>query len=78
MSLIDIDGQVKTWPLPEAKFSFNFTNSCGLRYEADEVRKCIRDGKTESDVISHNESLTIAGIQDEIRRQIGVVFSEDK
>lgn len=52
-------------------------NSCGLRYEADEVRKCIRDDKFESDFVTHNESLLIAHIEDEIRKQLGVVYSMD-
>ena len=76
-SLIDVDGTEKQWPLPEAKHDFNFINSCGLRYEADEVRKCIRDGKTESENVTHNESLLIAHIEDEIRMQIGVKYPED-
>lgn len=50
---------------------------CGLRYEADEVRKCIRTGKIERDWVSHGDSLTIAHIQDEIRKQVGVKFPED-
>lgn len=72
-----MDGTEKTWPLPEARFDFNFINSCGLRYEADEVRKCIREGKKWSDLVTHNDSLLIARIEDEIRRQIGVKFTED-
>lgn len=76
-SLIDIDGSEKSWPFPEAKYEFNYPNSCGLRYEADEVRKCIRSGKTECELIGHNESITIAQIEDEIRKQIGVTYPED-
>lgn len=56
---------------------FNFHNSCGLRYEAEEVRRCIKAKRLQSDQISHNESLTIAKIQDEMRQQIGVQFPED-
>lgn len=63
--------------MPQAKHQFNFQNSCGLRYEADEVRKCIRGGKTESENITHSESLLIARIEDEIRKQIGVKYAED-
>lgn len=55
-----------------------FPNSCGLKYEADEVRKCIRSGKTESRLISHSESIAITRIEDEIRRQIGVKYPEDE
>ncbi|CAD7085588.1 unnamed protein product [Hermetia illucens] len=77
-TIIDVDGKEKTWALPKGKHKTNFINSEGLRYEAEEVRKCIRDGRTESESMSHNESLVIARIQDEIRKQIGVVFEEDK
>lgn len=77
-SLIDIDGTEKTWPLPKAKYEFNFPiNTCGLRYEADEVRKCIHTGKLERDTISHSDSIIIAHIQTEIRKQIGVEYPAD-
>ncbi|KAG4070330.1 hypothetical protein HA402_006472 [Bradysia odoriphaga] len=76
-SLIDVDGSEKIWPLPKAKLEFNFTNSAGLRFEADEVRKCIRGGKTESEKVSQNASLAIARTEDEIRKQIGVKYSQD-
>lgn len=52
-------------------------NSAGLGYEADEVRKCIRAGKIESENITHNESLIIARIEDELRKQIGVKYPAD-
>lgn len=66
--------------MPKAKFHFNYLNSCGLRYEAEEpeeVRKLIRAGKIECEFVSHNESLIIARIQDEIRKQIGS-YTEDE
>lgn len=72
-----MDGTEKTWPLPEAKHAFNYTNSCGLRYEAEEVRKSIRAGKTENKSVTHNESLLFLRIADEIRKQIGVKFPQD-
>lgn len=50
---------------------------CGLRYEIDCVRKCIRAGKVECETVTHNESLIIARIEDVIRKQIGVTFPED-
>lgn len=76
--MIDVDGTERKWPLPNAQLEFIFPNSCGLKYEADEVRKCIRSGKTESQLISHSESITITRIEDEIRRQIGVKYPEDE
>lgn len=50
----------------------------GLSYEADEVRRCIRLKLTQSDSVTHNNSLVIARIEDEIRKQIGVEYPADK
>jgi len=58
--------------------TWNFTNSMGLHYEAAHVNEMIRQGKTESDVISLGESLSIMKIMDEVRRQIGVVYQFEK
>jgi len=55
----------------------NFANSRGLRYEADEVRRLLLAGKIESDVMPHADSIKIAKIQDELRRQVGVQFDAD-
>lgn len=77
LELIDVDGKAKIWPVPESKVKINFVNSTGLRYEAEEVRKCINAGLLESSDVSHEESLRIARIQDELRKQIGVKFAED-
>lgn len=69
---------MKEWPLPKAKTgNFLFKNGAGLRYEAEEVRRCIKEGLTESATVTHGESLIIARIEDEIRRQIGTKFPED-
>lgn len=46
----------------------------GMMYEADECARCIRDGKLESDVISHEESLYSMRVLDEARRQHNYVF----
>lgn len=56
---------------------YNYFNSAGLHYEAEEVRRCISSEKIESDYVSHNDSITISKISDEIRKQIGVHYSED-
>ncbi|XP_017789689.1 PREDICTED: trans-1,2-dihydrobenzene-1,2-diol dehydrogenase-like [Habropoda laboriosa] len=64
-------------PLPKGEHQFNFVNSAGLRYEADEARKCILAGLTESSKVPHSLSLLIAELEDEIRRQVGVTYPED-
>lgn len=60
--------------LPKSNHSFNFGNSQGLMYEAVEVRRCIKEGLLESPGMSHEESLTIAEIMEQIRRQVGVKY----
>lgn len=32
------------FPLPDTILPCNFENSSGLKYEADEVRKCLKEG----------------------------------
>ncbi|MDR0707939.1 MAG: Gfo/Idh/MocA family oxidoreductase [Treponema sp.] len=46
----------------------------GYNYEAEAVMDCLREGKTECDVMPLDESLVIAQIMDEIRRQWGFVY----
>lgn len=76
-SVITADGSEKNWPLPKGKHEFNFHNSAGLSYEAEEVRQCIRNGLTQSKSVTHENSLTIAHIEDSIRQQIGVEYPCD-
>lgn len=77
--LTDVDGTIHRFKLPENEHEddYNFKNSNGLHYEAEEVRKCIMNGKLESDYVSHSDSIIIANISDEIRKQIGVNYPED-
>jgi len=65
------------WPLPEPCLPLNFTNSTGLRYEAEEVRQCLLKGRKESLLMPLADSLLLTEIMDEIRKQVGVVFSQD-
>ncbi|XP_067624806.1 trans-1,2-dihydrobenzene-1,2-diol dehydrogenase-like isoform X2 [Eurosta solidaginis] len=69
---------IREWPLPKGKHPTKYTNSEGLRFEAEAVRQSILKGGLENDIATHNDSLIIAKVQDEIRRQIGVVFPEDE
>jgi predicted dehydrogenase len=43
----------------------------GYHYEAEAVMDCLREGRTESGIMPLDESLVIAEIMDEIRRQAG-------
>lgn len=76
-TLIDVNGKVTQYPLPEPYLPINCIKSTGMRYEAEEVRQCLLKGLKESAVMSHSDSVLLAGVEDEIRRQVGVVYSQD-
>ena len=46
----------------------------GLRFQVEEVHRRLAEGATESPVMPLDETLLIAGILDDIRAQIGVVY----
>jgi len=76
--LVGPDGTKKTFQLPRgSKHEFNFLNSANFAHEAEHVRQCIAGGRTESDLLSLDETLTIARIMQEARKQIGVVYPQD-
>ena len=49
----------------------------GLRFEIEEVHRCLADGRTESNVISLDETVALATTLDSIRSQIGLVFPDE-
>jgi len=46
----------------------------GMFYEADEVARCLRDGKKQSDTLSWEESTVIMETMDEVRKQGGLAY----
>ena len=46
----------------------------GLRFEIDEVHRCLEAGRTESAVVSLEESIALATTLDAIRAELGVVY----
>ncbi|KAI4148313.1 MAG: hypothetical protein LQ340_005142 [Diploschistes diacapsis] len=48
----------------------------GFMYEADEVARCIKEGKLESETLGWEESVVIMRVMDEVRRQNGLVYPE--
>jgi predicted dehydrogenase len=57
------------------KVDYSFpTKGKGFTYEIEECHTCIRQGKIESSQWSHQNSLDLIGIVDEIRKQIGLKF----
>jgi predicted dehydrogenase len=46
----------------------------GLRHEAAEVGRCLREGRLESEVLPLEETLSVMATMDEVRRQIGLTY----
>uniref|UniRef100_H2ZJX9 Trans-1,2-dihydrobenzene-1,2-diol dehydrogenase n=1 Tax=Ciona savignyi TaxID=51511 RepID=H2ZJX9_CIOSA len=66
-------------PTPDMEgCKFVFRNGQGLKYEAEEVRRCIINGLTESPLLTHNMSQDIADIMDSARKSIGYKLPQDK
>ncbi|XP_077375881.1 trans-1,2-dihydrobenzene-1,2-diol dehydrogenase-like isoform X2 [Festucalex cinctus] len=72
-----VNGKESKYPVPDPSLPLNFLNSTGMRYEAEAVRQCLLKGLKESPVMSHADSLLLAEVEDEVRRQMGVVYSQD-
>jgi predicted dehydrogenase len=64
--LIDNEGGVELHDVPHV--------GRGLRHQAEEVRRCLRQSLTESPILPLDETLSIMDTLDEIRRQIGLRY----
>ncbi|XP_044845020.1 trans-1,2-dihydrobenzene-1,2-diol dehydrogenase-like [Mauremys mutica] len=73
-----VNNQRHECPLPPPAQPLNFSNGTGMRYEAQHVRQCLLQGLKESPIMSLAESELVASIVDEVRRQLGVTYSEDQ
>jgi dihydrodiol dehydrogenase / D-xylose 1-dehydrogenase (NADP) len=71
-------GEKLDFPLLPTQKEFNYANSVGLAYEAEEVRRCLKEGLTESPGLSLDESLSIARVMESIRKQVGVNYPQDE
>uniref|UniRef100_A0A8C1QGF9 Trans-1,2-dihydrobenzene-1,2-diol dehydrogenase n=1 Tax=Cyprinus carpio TaxID=7962 RepID=A0A8C1QGF9_CYPCA len=76
-TVLELNGKKTEFPLPEPGLPLNFPNSTGLRYEAEEVRRCLLKGLKESIKMSLTDSELLTEIMDEARRQVGVVYEQD-
>ncbi|KAL6259263.1 hypothetical protein P5V15_009181 [Pogonomyrmex californicus] len=74
---VELPSGTVTMSLPKLKHETKYINSAGLCYEAAEARDCILKGLTESPKISHETSLLLAKLENELRRQLGVVYPQD-
>ncbi|OQV16409.1 Trans-1,2-dihydrobenzene-1,2-diol dehydrogenase [Hypsibius exemplaris] len=74
---IILNGESLKFPLPgKAKRPFVYGNSEGLAYEAAEVKRCIDNGLLESPLMTQEETITLARLEDEVKKQIGVSYDE--
>lgn len=48
-----------------------------LHYQVPEVHRCLREGRLESDVMPHDDTLAMMATLDEARRQIGLEFPDE-
>lgn len=51
-------------------------NGKGMYWEADEVARCLRDGKLESEGLPLDESIVIMEVMDEVRKQGGLTYPQ--
>ncbi|MGH8889695.1 MAG: Gfo/Idh/MocA family protein [Acidothermaceae bacterium] len=49
----------------------------GLRHQAAEVGRCLREGRTESEILPLDETVAIMETLDEVRRQIGLRYPSE-
>jgi hypothetical protein len=49
----------------------------GLRFQAEEVHRCLRAGLVESPLMPLDETLSLAGTLDAVRAQIGLVYPDE-
>lgn len=74
---VELPSGTLNFSLPQLSHEVNFINSAGLCYQAAEARACILKGLIESPKITHDTSLLLAKLEDELRKQLGVVYPED-
>jgi predicted dehydrogenase len=58
-------------------YDFSLTEGNGYQYEAMHVMACLRDGKTESDIMPLDETLALMRTLDTIRAQWGLEYDAD-
>ena len=72
--MVEVNGVKHDFSIPPGPYRYNFVNSENLKFEANHVRESLLEGRIQSEVMSHRDSVAIAKIQDELRRQLGVSF----
>ncbi len=60
------DGEVTNFQLP--------TIGKGYTHEIEEVHACLQEGKLQSDLWSHQNSVDLIGLLDKVRKETGIIF----
>jgi predicted dehydrogenase len=68
LKIVRPDGEVEKLNIP---FKSN-----GYNYEAEEVVRCLKAGKTQSDIMSWNDSLELIDMLDSIRKETGIIYQK--
>ena len=50
----------------------------GYQYEIEEVNRCIREGKLESEIMTHSDTLEMMGIMDTLRQQWNLKYPDEE
>ncbi|XP_064478269.1 trans-1,2-dihydrobenzene-1,2-diol dehydrogenase-like [Ornithodoros turicata] len=75
--VITPDGVTHEFPFPETVLPCNYDNSSGLRYEAEEVSRCLKEGLLQSPIMPHSETQLLSDMMYGIREQIGVFYPQE-
>lgn len=64
----------ENWPLFEGKTPTFFKNTQGLRFEADEVWRCVKERRFYSEKVPNQDVIELARMVDEIRKQLSITL----
>ena len=73
-----VNNELHEFTLSTTKLDLFYLGSYGLYLEAQEVRKCLKEGRLESDIVSHKDSIHLIKLEDKMRKQLGVVYDSDR
>lgn len=71
---LETPNKIYQYQLPETSEPTYFENSAGFAFEINRIREALIEGKTETSQMTHDDSILIAKIQDEILNQLGVRY----
>lgn len=69
---IEVNGKVEQIDFRDNQTGYNWPNNAGLRFQAEEVRRCLAEGKLYSERMSPEKSILLADLIHEIHEQVGV------